>query len=66
MHLGEIVSRDDRVTALGEANDTDCRINGVVRCPATGTELAKLEASRGEWSRWRGPNGDGIYRKKDC
>jgi outer membrane protein assembly factor BamB len=25
-----------------------------------GPDLARLEASRGEWSRWRGPNGDGI------
>lgn len=30
----------------------------------SGTELAKIEASRGEWSRWRGPNNDGISQEK--
>src|SRR5215471_12771274 len=25
-----------------------------------GTNLAALEAQRGDWSRWRGPNGDGL------
>lgn len=27
-------------------------------------DLAKVEAERGEWSRWRGPNGDGISHEK--
>lgn len=27
-------------------------------------DLALVEASRGEWSRWRGPNGDGISQEK--
>src|SRR5258708_432218 len=27
-------------------------------------DLAKVEAQKGEWSRWRGPNGDGISAEK--
>jgi outer membrane protein assembly factor BamB len=29
-----------------------------------GNELAMAEAKRGEWSRWRGPNGDGVSYEK--
>jgi len=31
---------------------------------ADNTQLAMAEAQRGEWSRWRGPNGDGISYEK--
>ena len=31
---------------------------------AKGLDLAKIEAARGEWSRWRGPNGDGVSAEK--
>lgn len=27
-------------------------------------DLAKVEAQKGEWSRWRGPNGDGVSAEK--
>jgi outer membrane protein assembly factor BamB len=29
-----------------------------------GLDLAKVEAQKGEWSRWRGPNGDGVSAEK--
>ncbi|MBC7852137.1 MAG: PQQ-binding-like beta-propeller repeat protein, partial [Pirellulaceae bacterium] len=27
-------------------------------------DLAKVEAQKGDWSRWRGPNGDGVSAEK--
>ena len=32
--------------------------------PNKGANPAKTEAERGDWSRWRGPNGDGISEEK--
>lgn len=41
-------------------------ISAQAAAPSTKSQvdLAKMEAQKGEWSRWRGPNGDGVSAEK--
>lgn len=52
------------VAQTGKAKPKTGTASGSARPKGSASDPAEVEAQKGEWSRWRGPNGDNISQEK--